>query len=191
MSTEPLDSLAIARRLAAAYPAATLPCPICAASLNAENLDKHLAKVHPGAAAPTGPWRGKGALGLFPCSVRFDGDVIVLRHTLGLFRRELPLSCSIESGSLWSSRPDAIGVQYDINTTVDVRAGRYLRFVDPRSRLAITIACRQSTQFTAHWARSGWTDGGKRRAKDLVVAREAMLAIEYELARRGLLVPAP
>lgn len=35
-----------ARTLAAAHPGATLPCPACAASLQAANLDKHLTKVH-------------------------------------------------------------------------------------------------------------------------------------------------
>ncbi len=39
--------LAIARRFAAAHPGATLPCPACAAAVNAVNLDRHLKKVHP------------------------------------------------------------------------------------------------------------------------------------------------
>lgn len=47
-----------ARSLAAAHPAATLPCPVCGVSLKAANLDGHLAKVHPGAADARPPWRG-------------------------------------------------------------------------------------------------------------------------------------
>ena len=39
-------TVAIARRLASAYPEAMLPCPTCAASLKAKNLDRHLADVH-------------------------------------------------------------------------------------------------------------------------------------------------
>jgi hypothetical protein len=35
-----------------------LPCPVCAVSLKAANLDPHLAKVHPGAVDPQPPWRG-------------------------------------------------------------------------------------------------------------------------------------
>jgi hypothetical protein len=40
-------SVAVARQLASASPQAMLPCPVCAASLRAENLERHLAKVHP------------------------------------------------------------------------------------------------------------------------------------------------
>ncbi len=183
-------SIASARRLAADHPSAKLPCPICAASLNAENLDKHLAKVHPGAADVAPPWRGKGALGLFPCSLTIDGDSVVLRHTLGLFRRVVPLPCSVEGGSLWRSRPDAVMTSYadDMNVPhVDVRAGRYVKVQCPRSRIAIAVGCRGGSALAAHW--TGWTQGGKRRGVDVVVSREAMVALEYELAGRGLLVP--
>ncbi|MDQ3989125.1 MAG: hypothetical protein M3291_08005 [Actinomycetota bacterium] len=51
-----------AGRLAATQPEATMPCPLCAASVKGANLDRHLGKVHPG--HMTGPrsaersWRG-------------------------------------------------------------------------------------------------------------------------------------
>jgi len=51
--------IATARDLARRHPRAKLACPICATSLAAENLDKHLAKVHPGALDVAAPWRGK------------------------------------------------------------------------------------------------------------------------------------
>jgi hypothetical protein len=58
MST--IDVVATARQLATAHPGAKLPCPICGASLGAANLERHLAKVHAGAAASaTTTWRGK------------------------------------------------------------------------------------------------------------------------------------
>lgn len=47
-----------ARALAVAHPAATLPCPICAVSVKAANLDVHLGRVHPGAVDARPPWRG-------------------------------------------------------------------------------------------------------------------------------------
>jgi len=47
-----------ARELAQRYPDATLPCPVCAASLKAGNLTKHLDKVHAGAPTTT-QWAGK------------------------------------------------------------------------------------------------------------------------------------
>jgi len=184
------DSIAIARRLVAAHPAAKLPCPICAASLKAENLDHHLAKVHPGASAPTGPWRGKGALGVFPCSLAIVGDAIVLRHTLGLFTRTVPLPTGIEAGSLWRSQPDAITAGYadDFNTSsVDVKAGRYVRLECPRSRVGITVGCRGGGALAGHW--EGWRQGARRKSVDLMIGREAMVGLEYALAGRGLLVP--
>ncbi len=45
------DAIAIARRLASAHPEVMLPCPVCATSLRASNLDAHLGKVHAGVAA--------------------------------------------------------------------------------------------------------------------------------------------
>lgn len=39
-------TVAIARGIAGAYPDAMLPCPVCAASLKARNLDRHLVDVH-------------------------------------------------------------------------------------------------------------------------------------------------
>lgn len=178
------SSWAIARALAAQHPAAKLPCPVCAASLNAENLDKHLAKVHAEAGErQVGEWRGKGAFGLFPCSVRFDGDALVLRHSLGLFQRRVALPCTIEIGARFRTRPEAIATEYN-HASVEEKAGRYLRLVGDR---AITIGCKHSTLFKSHWQRAGWREGGRRRSCDLVIDREAMVAIEYELARRGLL----
>lgn len=53
-----MSAIETARSLAASNPAAMLPCPICAVSLRASNLDGHLGKVHAGARALEGPWRG-------------------------------------------------------------------------------------------------------------------------------------
>jgi len=55
------DTLAIARQFAALHPEASLPCPSCAASLKARNLDRHLAEVHqlgPQATLATSALRG-------------------------------------------------------------------------------------------------------------------------------------
>src|SRR5689334_14556681 len=40
------QTVAIARELARTHPAANLPCPVCAASLKAANLERHLAEMH-------------------------------------------------------------------------------------------------------------------------------------------------
>jgi hypothetical protein len=166
-----------------------LPCPVCAGSVKGENLEKHLAKVHPGAAPPASPWRGKGALGLFPCSLAI-GDALVLRHTLGLAERVLSFPASVEAGSLWTSQGDATMSSYgdDINVAhTDVKAGRYIRVQCPRSRIGITVGCRGGVPLAGHW--TGWTQGERRRSADLVIARDAMVAFEYALVERGLLKP--
>lgn len=50
---------AIARQLAAASPTSMLPCPRCASSVRADNLEGHLAKVHAAPAPAIGRgWRG-------------------------------------------------------------------------------------------------------------------------------------
>lgn len=186
-----MDPTALALQLAAAHPTARLPCPVCATGVNADNLERHLAKVHAGTIASTASsWRGKGFLGLFPCAVVVDGDTFALHHSLGLGRRVVRLPCAIEIGALFRTRPDPITASYADDTNQPgqtVRVGRYLKLVGERS---ITIGCRHNTQFATHWDRTGWQDGGRRRSCDLVIDRTAMVAIEYELARRGLLAPA-
>ncbi|MEZ4407889.1 MAG: hypothetical protein R3A52_15655 [Polyangiales bacterium] len=53
-----MDALATARSLSASRPSATLPCPLCAVSVKAANLDAHVAKVHPSATPALPPWTG-------------------------------------------------------------------------------------------------------------------------------------
>ena len=63
-------TVAIARRLAAAHPAAKLPCPACGASLRADNVEKHLGKVHGEArATATDSWAGADHKVLRPLAV--------------------------------------------------------------------------------------------------------------------------
>ena len=184
-----MDAIATARTLAAAHPAAMLPCPICAASLKAENVERHLGKVHPDARNAETRWAGKGALGLAPVQLSLDGDAVVLRHWLGLATRRVTLPCAIEVGALWGERMAApMGAPETTEAATPVRTGRYLRLVGDDA--SITIGATQSTQFPTHWARRGWREGGKRRGCDIRVPVTAMLALEYLLASRALLVPA-
>lgn len=156
--------------------------------MKGENLDRHLTKVHAGAADVASPWRGKGALGLFPCSVAIADNEVVLRHTFGLFRRIVPLPSGIEAGSLWKTRPDAITASYaDDGSTpsVDFKAGRYVRIECPRSKVGITVGCRGGPPLA--W--DGCREGPRRKSVDLRIAVEAMVALEYALAQRGVLTP--
>jgi hypothetical protein len=181
-----VDVVAIARELAVAHPRAKLPCPVCGASLKAENLEKHLAKVHSSATVATATrWRGKGALGIAPCSLVIDGDTLVLSHWLGLARRVVRLPCAIEIGGTVGDRHVAGMSTYHDEMNVPsetVKTGSYVRFGE------ITIGCKQDTLFAEHWR--GWTRGKRRGGVDITIARGALVAIEYVLAKRGVLVPA-
>jgi hypothetical protein len=181
-----VDVVAIARELAAEHPHTKLPCPVCGASVKAENLEKHLAKVHSNATVASGTmWRGKGALGIAPCSLVLDGDTLVLSHWLGLARRVVRLPCAIEIGGTVGERTAAgmSSYQDEMNVpTETVKTGSYVRFGE------ITIGCKHDTLFAEHWR--GWTRGKRRGGVDITLAREALVAIEYALAKRGVLVPA-
>ena len=54
----PADAVQVARTLATSHPTSKLPCPICTNSVNAKNLESHLAKVHADKSGPQTPWRG-------------------------------------------------------------------------------------------------------------------------------------
>lgn len=181
-----MDSIATARAMAASHPSAKLPCPVCAASLKAANMDSHLAKVHAGVTSYTATaWQGRGMLGLAPVSLSMSSEGVTLRHWLGLAKRVVRLPCAIEIGGTVTQRANVI-MEHEPPT--EVRTGRYLRLVGDGG--AITIGCKQQTQFASHWHRAGFTTGAKRGRADIRVPVEAMLAIEYGLAERGILVPA-
>jgi hypothetical protein len=184
------DPISIARSLAAAHPNAKLACPVCAVSLKAENLDRHLAKVHASATASSAPWPGKGFLGLFPCSLAIERESLILHHRLGLARRIVALPCHIEAGSRVRKQGDAIMSSYSElnNSYSEARDGRYLRLTNGRS---ITVGCKHDTMFTKHWDRADWTQGRTTRRVDIVVDRAALVGLEYALAERGMLRLAP
>jgi len=181
-----MDSIAIARQLASVHTRAKLPCPVCAASLKAENMDSHLAKVHAGVTSyAETAWKGKGMLGIAPVSLALEDNAVALRHWLLLARRIVRLPCRIEIGGTVTHQPNVI---MEHEPATEVRTGRYLRLVGDGG--AITIGCKQQTQFASHWARSGYTVGKKRGRADIRLPVEAMVAIEYALATRGMIVPA-
>ncbi len=112
------------------------------------------------------------------------GTEVTFRHTIGLLRRVVSLPASLEFGALW--RQQANGVIEHAPAT-DVRAGRYLRIQCPRSRVGITVGCRGGVRLSERWTGAG--QGQRRSSVDVVISREAMVAFEYALAERGLLVP--
>jgi len=184
-----VDVVAIARELAHAHRNSKLPCPVCVVTVKAENLDKHLEKVHPLVERHVATsWRGKMLMGLLPCKLVLDRDALVL-HRFGLKRR-VPLSGAIEMGPLYGSRPEAGMSSYadDMNVPHEtVRTGSYMRIV---GTTAITIGCKHSTQFAEHWNRGMWKRGGRGSSCDVLVERTTLVAIEYLLAQAGRLLPA-
>lgn len=62
-------AISVARDLATRHPTARLPCPVCAAPLRADNLDKHLQKIHPSAPPSTTRWRGTDRRAIRPLLV--------------------------------------------------------------------------------------------------------------------------
>jgi hypothetical protein len=184
-----VDVGGFARGLARAHPTAKLPCPVCVVTVKAENLDKHLDKVHAGIEhAAASEWHGKAFWGLVPCALSLDGEALVLRR---FGKRRLPLDAVIEIGALLGSRPQAGTSSYadDMNVPYEtVRTGSYMRLSSGKT--SITIGSAHGTQFAEHWMRGMWKQGPKRRRCDIRVPREALAAIEYVLARSGTLVPA-
>lgn len=160
---------------------ARLPCSICAASVDEDNLPAHIAKVHANV-APLPGWHGK-RWGLFGASLALDGEAIALKTLLGTRRVALP--CTVELGSLVGERTEAGMASYadEMNVPSEtVRKGWYLRLGG-----RITIGCRRTNNVKAHW--EGWTQGPRRRVPDLVVDRRVLVEIEHALARAGALRP--
>lgn len=172
----------VASELAARFPNARLPCPVCATSVNATNLTSHVAKVHAGAQPIA--WRGR-RWGLFPASLALvEAPPAIVLSTL-LRKRRVALPCTVQVGSLVGERIDAGMSSYADDTNVGtstVKTGWYLRLGD-----AITIGCRTAANVKTHWA--GWQQGPRRRITDVVVDRRVLVEIEYALAARGVLGP--
>ena len=184
-----MDVIAIARELAVTDPTSRLPCPICTARLDPLNLEHHLEKVHAGVEGVADRWPGKGAFGIAPCSLLIEEEAIVLSHWLGLAKRRVTLPCEIEIGSLWGTQLEAgspLAADYNV-PAITVRAGSYLRLIAGAS---ITIGCKQAGELRQRWDHVGWRDGKRRGRCDILVRREALIAVEYALAALGLLVPA-
>jgi len=119
-------AVATAISLAAEHPSALLPCPVCAAGLKGENLERHLHATH-GTDAAGAP----ASRELHP-RLRIEPDALVVHRRLGLGRRRVALPATVEIGGLAASVPSAGTTSYadDYNVPYDdddVAAGTYLR----------------------------------------------------------------
>lgn len=233
-------TVAIARSLAAAHPSATLPCPECAAIVNAGNLDRHLGKLHPTTQVepqPDSVVRLTGVdhrirrplfalpvlwviavpilfavglpmtdttmlivgaslllssapllaalLGVFRAQLELDGEQVRLRWGFGGVTIRLP--AKLESGRLIERRASVLDHQQETGSAHDEDVGVYLQLGD--GNVTITVGAQKGVSLGKHWAMRGWSKGPKRRRCDIMVDRNALVAIEYHLAARGLLAP--
>jgi hypothetical protein len=154
-------------------------------------MERHLAKVHPGAAALAGPvWPGATFFGLLRCEIVADDTGVTLKRALGLGRRIVRFPCAVETGTLTRQQLEAGAASYadDMNVrSSDVPAGSYLRLVGEAD---LVLGCRQKIEMERCWEAAGWTRGPRRGSAHVMVERGVLVRLEYLLARRGLLVPA-
>ena len=160
--------------LAAAHPAAMLPCPGCGASVKGENLARHLEKTHGGS-----PDDG------LPSRLRVEPGAVTLRRRFGLGRRRVALPAEVEVGGVTKGRISAGMSSYadDYDVPYDkVPAGTYLRLSGGGR---ITIGCRTSTDVRRHWA--GWGGGRRRQHVHLRLDAPQFVRLQDALAEQGAL----
>ncbi|WP_106088930.1 hypothetical protein [Enhygromyxa salina] len=126
-------------------------------------------------------------LGVFKAQLRLEHDQLKLRCGFGLMSRSLRLPVELEVGSLIERKDSSLTNLSSNMVAEDKRVGRYLRLVSGGT--AITVGASKAAGLGQHWADSGWRVGAKRRAWNISVDRESMVALEYYLAGRGLLQP--
>jgi len=87
--------------------------------------------------------------------------------------------------------------QFDFAQTVRIEGVvKEMRVANPHIALFLEIKDPKGTrviEYEGHslnnYYRAGWRDGKRRRSCDITIGREALIAVEYALAARGLLVP--
>lgn len=124
-------------------------------------------------------------LGVFRAHLELDGEQLRLRWGFGGSTIRLP--ARLESGRLFERRASVLDHQQETGPAHDEDVGVYLQLGDGNARL--TVGAQKAVGLSKHWAAQGWSKGPKRRRCDIMVDRNALVAIEYHLAARGLLTP--
>jgi hypothetical protein len=123
-------------------------------------------------------------LGVFRAHIELDGEQVRLRWAFGATTIALP--AKLESGRLIERRADVLDHQQETGTAHDETVGVYLRL--SQGGATVTVGAKQGAGLGKHWAAKGWSSGPKRRSCDITVDRSALVAVEYLLAARGLLL---
>lgn len=124
--------------------------------------------------------------GVFRAHLELDGEQVRLRWSFGGATIQL-LPAKLESGRLVERRADVLDHQQETGPAHDEDVGVYLRL--SQGNVAITVGATKGTGLGKHWAMHGWSKGPKRRSCDILVDRNTLVAVEYHLAARGLLMP--
>src|SRR5215213_7550097 len=123
------DCTQTALSLAARHPQALLPCPVCAVSVRAANLERHMGKSHPGAADLSSEWSDVRGVSMARLSI--DADALALRTRSGLRTRREPLTDGVVLGAVVKSGTSSLMSSYaddypTLAETTSKRAGVYL-----------------------------------------------------------------
>jgi hypothetical protein len=181
------EIVAIARRIAAAAPDAELPCPVCGALLRAGNLERHLARIHPGDRGAGTAWRGRGWKG---GRLSWDDGVLRWRSRTGLRRRSVGPEQVVVAGSTVSNRTEWTSVTNFPDhggTTTQERSGAYVE-VHGDGR-PIAVHCRAGGTVRKAWV--GWEAGPRLTQWQITVDPDAFVALSYLLVAAGALRPRP
>lgn len=128
---------------------------------------------------------------VYPARLVLDADGVRVRWALGLLERRVRFPLTIEVGGVVERKSSAGMSSYEDDFSVagdDVKVGTYLRLTGEGGG-ALTLAVPKGTGLRGHWAPGGWRAGPSRRILDVTLDRASMIAVEYHLASRGLLVP--
>jgi hypothetical protein len=123
--------------------------------------------------------------GVFRARIELEGDVVRL---MGALRRStVQLPAKLESGKLLERADNVLDHQQETGPGIDKHVGVYLCL--QRDGASITVGAAKAASLGKDWAAQGWSKGPARRTWDITVDRNALVAIEYHLAARGLLIP--
>lgn len=178
------EIIELARRLAMARPDARLACPICAATVNAPNLARHLDRRHPGQDDAGRSWAGRGVRG---GRLRWDDGTLRWRNRAGLRRRRIRPVAAVLGSTITRRSYGHYASTAQATLIVDQHSGSYVKVVADNGR-SITVRCRSGVSARTGW--SGWESGPQVRRWQITVAPEALVALLYLLSEEGVVRPA-
>lgn len=121
--------------------------------------------------------------GLLPAKMTYDGESLKVVSFLGLRRKVVPLSATLEMGPLWERHGKPSDAEL-FGWQGENRKGRYLRIRGPDT--AITVMARRAP-LGEYWRIDEIKGGPRRYWSDIRISSEGFVALEYLLASHGIL----